>query len=147
MTRRRAALAVAEAAGYAAVVAAAWQSPAVREWASTLTGSGWWSLVTMVASVGGLVLSGHEPRWGWWWGIPAQAVWFVAGAILHRPGDLILSVIFTRLYVHNLAKNKGASYRDQRAVAEQNRALQAEVARLRAELDDCRGARALVGAV
>ena len=104
----------------------------VQEWlAGLLSASGVWSLVTMFVSVGGLWLAGHEPSWGWWWGIGAQVVWFAAGIATQRPGDVILSVIFTALYVRNIRRNRGASYRGQAD-------LKAENERLRAELAECR---------
>lgn len=107
----------------------------VQEWLAGLwSASGVWSLITMGVSVGGLWLAGHEPSWGWWWGIGAQMVWIVAGIATQRPGDIILSIIFTILYVRNIRRNRGKSYRGQPSVS----ALQAEVERLRAELAECR---------
>lgn len=104
----------------------------VVSWAqSLLTPSGVWSLVTMAVSVTGLLLATVEPRWGWWWGIGAQAVWLVAGFYTHRPGDVVLSVAFTVVYIRGLRRNRGASYRDQAAVARENAQLKAELAELR----------------
>ena len=103
-------------------------------WAHTLlTPSGVWSLVTMVVSVGGLWFGGIEPRWGWWCGIGAQAVWFVAGVYTSRPGDVILSIVFVIMYVRNLRRNRGASYRDQAATARDNERLRAELVLVRDE--------------
>jgi hypothetical protein len=98
---------------------------------SLLTPSGVWSLVTMAVSVGGLWLGGIEPRWSWWWGIGAQAVWLVAGIATHRPGDVILSIVFVVMYVRNLRRNRGASYRRQGAMAAENERLRRELAELR----------------
>lgn len=105
---------------------------ALRAWtAGLLTPSGVWSLVTMAVSVVGLWLAGHEPSWGWWYGIGCQVVWTVEGTFTHRPGDIILSVVFAALYVRNIRRNRGASYRQQRD-------LSTRVAELEAELAACR---------
>lgn len=105
----------------------------VQEWLSgLLSPSGVWSLVTLAVSVVGVWLGGHEPSWSWWWGIfPAQFVWFAAGIYTQRPGDMILSVVFVAIYVRNIRRNRGNTYRGQGD-------LKAEVEKLRAELAECR---------
>lgn len=99
-----------------------------------LTPSGVWSIITAAVSIGGLWLSTIEPRWGWRWGIGAQVVWLVAGFATHRPGDVALSIVFTVIYVRGLRTNRGASYRDQRAVAADNEQLRAELVMVRDEV-------------
>jgi hypothetical protein len=83
-------------------------NPVTAWFAATIrTPSGWWSLATMAASVTGLWLAGYNPRWGWWAGLPTQVVWAVAGVALARPGDIILSAVFTVLYARNLWRTRG----------------------------------------
>jgi hypothetical protein len=108
---------------------------ALVDWAvaSVQTGSGLWSLVTMAASWIGLWLGGYNPRWGWWVGLPTQVLWIVGGVVLDRPGDIILSVIFMGLYVRNLRRTAGQSM----AVTTDVDGLRAEVAALRARLEQC----------
>lgn len=69
-----------------------------------------WSIVTAVVSVAGLWLSGYNPRWGWAYGIGAQAVWLVAGLATGRPGDIGLSLVFTVIYVRNLRRWRGTRF-------------------------------------
>ncbi len=69
--------------------------------------SAWWSIVTAAVSVAGLWLSGKNPKFGWKWGLGAQVVWLTAGVLTGRPGDVILSVVFTVIYVRNLRLWRG----------------------------------------
>jgi hypothetical protein len=69
-----------------------------------------WSIVTAAVSVAGVWLAGHNPRWGWQWGLGAQVVWLVAGLATGRPGDVILSVVFTVIYLRNLRRWRGTRF-------------------------------------
>lgn len=117
--------------------------------ATTQTTSGVWSLVTMSASVTGLWLAGHDPRWGWWAGLPTQAVWVVGGLVTDRPGDIILSVIFTVIYVRNLRRARGLPLRitppSARTGTGEVAVLRAELATVRDQLSACRAALADCG--
>lgn len=116
-------------------------------WWESLSTSGLWSLVTMTASVTGLWLAGHNPRWGWWAGLPTQAVWIVGGIATDRPGDILLSVVFVGIYVRNLRRSRGLAMRITAPAArtataetsvEEVTMLRAELAMARHQLSACR---------
>src|SRR2546423_1640315 len=92
-----------------------------------------WSLITAGFSIGGLLISGRSPKFGWRYGIGCQIVWIVAGWVTGQPGTIILSIVFVILYVHNLRTNRRTTWVRPRAgqtVAEALRAAyHAELAR------------------
>lgn len=76
-----------------------------------------WSWIAAAVSIAGLWISGHNPRWGWIYGIASQAVWVTYGLVTDQPGMLLLSVAFVILYGRNLRRWRGTRF--QRAAAEQ----------------------------
>ena len=63
-----------------------------------------WSWIAAVASIGGLWISGNNPRRGWLYGIACQAVWVAYGAATDQPGMIALSVAFVAIYGRNLRR-------------------------------------------
>lgn len=69
-----------------------------------------WSFVPAAVSVGGLWLSGRNPKAGWWYGLASQlTVWTVYPLLTGQPGLLAMSAVFACLYVFNLWKWRGIS--------------------------------------
>ncbi len=62
----------------------------------------YWSWIAAGVSIAGLWISGLNPRWGWAYGIAAQAVWIAYGLATHQPGMLALSAAFLLIYGRNL---------------------------------------------
>lgn len=70
-----------------------------------------WSWIAAGVSIAGLWISGHNPRWGWGYGIGAQAVWVTYGWVTHQYGMIALSVAFVSIYSRNLYRWRGTLFR------------------------------------
>lgn len=62
----------------------------------------YWSWLAAAVSIAGLWISGLNPRWGWAYGIAAQAVWTAYGLATDQPGMLLLSAAFVGIYGRNI---------------------------------------------
>lgn len=70
-----------------------------------------WSWVAAAVSVGGLWIAGFNPRAGWVYGLGAQVVWALYGVATNQPGMIALSAVFTLLYLRNLHRWRGTTFR------------------------------------
>lgn len=69
-----------------------------------------WSWIAAAVSIAGLWISGHNPRWGWAYGIANQGVWVTYGIVTDQHGMIALSVAFVVLYARNLRRWRGTRF-------------------------------------